>query len=187
MTSSTEEVPGDGETDKGGAFTALYDEMFKIISRAFVGRCTVTEEEPRNGLAKDDPLPRIVVELSDFDKAEDPGTGEIDIRAGFSARILVHNKRGKRTRLVVRNIAVELMALVDKQTWGQANVGPAEKLSAMDDVISNDFTEFESWLVTWEHMMRVGQNVWLASWGAYPETDMERRRQALEGGDLSEL
>ena len=85
---------------------------------------------------------------------------------------------------MVRNLAGELMALIDKQTWGQDNVGPAEKLSAMDDVISNDFTELESWLVTWEHMMRIGRNVWQASWDAYPETDMERRRQASGGGGL---
>ena len=68
------------------AFTEVMDKMLGQFNKAFDGRATVTEEEPREPLKKGG-LPRIALEMVDFRKEKDPANGQIDLRTSFEARI----------------------------------------------------------------------------------------------------
>jgi hypothetical protein len=114
-------------------------------------------EDPRDHVTKSD-VPRLSIELVDFEVEHEAGNGEIDIKVSFEARILQRYEKSKQTRLLIRNLAAELFAFIHKNDFKTPNCSGARNLNAADDQIFKDFSGLESWLVTWEHTLRIGES-----------------------------
>ncbi|WP_341808561.1 hypothetical protein [Wolbachia endosymbiont (group E) of Neria commutata] len=102
--------------------------------------------------------PAVFIELSSFEKGNDPGTGEFALRARFEARVVVDSTI-ENAPIVVRSLAAEVAKVVNKNTWGMG-VSPAEFISAEIDGFRPELDAYLVWLVEWVHEVHLGQSIW---------------------------
>ena len=109
-------------------------------------------------IRKDLIAPAVFVELSGFEKGNDPGTEELALRARFEARIVIDSTI-ENAPIVVRSLAAEVARVVNKNTWNM-NVSPAEFISAEIDGFRPELDAYSVWLVEWIHELHLGNSVW---------------------------
>lgn len=102
--------------------------------------------------------PAVFIELSSFEKGNDPGTEELAIKARFEARVVI-DSTVENAPLIVRSLAAEVARIVNKNTW-EKNVSPAEFLSAEPDGFRPELDAYLVWLVEWSHQLHLGKSVW---------------------------
>ena len=111
--------------------------------------------------------PAVLVELATFEPGNDPGTGEIALRARFEARVIVDSTIPN-AAFAVRALASEVARVVHQNSWGM-NVSPAEFLGASPDGFKPDLDAYMVWIVEWAHELHRGDSVWTPS-GIQPHT-----------------
>lgn len=104
--------------------------------------------------------PAVFVELSGFEKGNDPGSEELALRARFEARVVIDSTI-ENSRLTVKLLASEVARVVNKNTWNVENISPAEFLSAEIDGFRPELDAYTVWLVEWVHELHLGESIWL--------------------------
>ncbi|MBV0900042.1 MAG: hypothetical protein KTV77_04890 [Wolbachia endosymbiont of Fragariocoptes setiger] len=102
--------------------------------------------------------PAIFIELSSFEKGNDPGTEELAIKARFEARIVIDSTI-ENAPIIVRSLASEVARIVNGNTFNM-NISPGEFLSAEVDGFRPELDAYSVWLVEWVHELHIGESVW---------------------------
>lgn len=140
----------------------VFNELLSNIERAFSDRFkerSLVSLDDQRGHPTKQKAPSISIDLVDFDSIHDVGNGQLDMRLSFEARIMSGFEKTKNSRLEVRNLAAEVVMLLHKNDFGAKNTSLADNINASDDQIYKDFSGLESWLVSWDHTFRIGENV----------------------------
>lgn len=123
-------------------------------------------------------LPLIVLELSEFEPGEDPGTGELALIATLQAR-LVLDPTQPAAELHARQLAARLAAVVHQSHGFGQPVTPAKIRQIGPDGFRADLDGYLVWLVEWTHELHVGDPMGIElpafvpsviAWGFDPET-----------------
>ena len=145
---------------------AVHQSILDAISGQFPALVTVADyREDRKRL----PLPAVLVELADLEAVpeEDPGTGQLAIRARFEARVIIGFRAANAER-EIRKLSGALGAFVHHNRWGQ-KIGPAEVLAIGPDSFDPDLDQYVVWAVEWQQIVHLGQTAWTND-GEVPET-----------------
>uniref|UniRef100_UPI002FD21D45 hypothetical protein n=1 Tax=Wolbachia endosymbiont of Pentidionis agamae TaxID=3110435 RepID=UPI002FD21D45 len=102
--------------------------------------------------------PAVFVELSGFEKGNDPGTEELAIKARFEARIVIDSTI-ENASLIVRSLASEVARIINKNTFNM-NISPAEFISAEPDGFKPELDAYLVWLIEWVHEIHQGKSIW---------------------------
>ncbi|NWA25770.1 hypothetical protein HX866_12805 [Pseudomonas gingeri] len=104
------------------------------------------------------PLPSVFLEMSEFEPAKDPGTGETVLKCKFEARIIVDPISGVHHQQAV-HLSTQLAVMLRAQTWGLP-VEPAEFVQAGRDWTKPDLDSYSVWLVEWTQEVYLGVEEW---------------------------
>ncbi|MCL2829419.1 MAG: hypothetical protein FWD77_01625 [Betaproteobacteria bacterium] len=134
-------------------------------------------------------LPAVLVELSEIDPGEDPGTGETALIAHFQARA-IFDPAQKNAELLVRELAAQIAVAITHETWG-VPVSVAQMLQIGEDAFKPELDGYLSWMVEWTHQFNIGPQNW--PWpdstglcillGIYPETGAGKEDKYWQLGD----
>ena len=102
--------------------------------------------------------PAVFVELESLIKGSDPGTEELSLIGTFEAR-LVLDRTIKNAELSIRELAINLAYIINKNTWN-TSVSPAKIKDISQDCFKPELDAFLVWCVTWAHEFHIGENVW---------------------------
>lgn len=112
---------------------------------------------------KELPVPAILVELDNFEDANDsdPGTGQLAVLATFTALVVMGFRQpdGKNPKREVRNLAAAVAAFARLQRWG-CKIGPAMVTGAQPDDFHPELDQYEVWSVEWRQVIHLGETVW---------------------------
>lgn len=145
---------------------ALHAAIVSAIHGAFPIFKTV--EDHRQDTARVQ-VPACLIEMSEAEAFDDPGTGQIALTLRYEARILVgfRDQEGKKAKRIIRSLAVELAHLVRLNRWGLP-VGPAEVIGCMPDAFAPECDQYEVWRVEWTQVAHIGKSVWSPAEGDPP-------------------
>lgn len=103
-------------------------------------------------------LPAVLIELTELEPGDDPGTGETALVAHLQARVMVDPNRPQ-AALSVRELAAQVAVALTHEQWGLP-ITPA-KLSRMGEaLIKPDLEGYLAWSVEWSHELHLGTVVW---------------------------
>lgn len=102
--------------------------------------------------------PAVFVELSSFEKGNDPGTEELALKARFEARVVIDSTI-ENAPLIVRSLASEVAIVVNGNTFNM-NISPGEFLSAEPDGFRPELDAYLVWIIEWSHQLHLGKSVW---------------------------
>jgi hypothetical protein len=100
--------------------------------------------------------PACFIEIESFDVGTDPGTEELAVIANFNARLVI-DKIAQNSSFVIRELALKLANLINKNTWHSA-VLPAKIKEIAPDAFSPELDAYIVWNVICE--LHVGKNIW---------------------------
>jgi hypothetical protein len=103
--------------------------------------------------------PACFIEIESFDVGTDPGTEELAVIANFNARLVI-DKIAQNSSFVIRELALKLANLINKNTWHLA-VLPAKIKEIAPDAFSPELDAYIVWNVVWTHELHVGKNIWV--------------------------
>lgn len=92
--------------------------------------------------------PAVLLELADIFPADNVGTGELSLQLRFEARIVM-DYRIPESVLATQQLAVQLAALIEANTWG-CEVMPAHFLQASSDAFRPELDAYSVWVVMWQ-------------------------------------
>lgn len=168
----------------------LHQSIVDSIAAQFPALKTVEDYyQNRKSLA----LPACLVELYDMepDPSIDPGTGQLSVNAGFSAKIIIGFKTANAKR-EIRKLAASIAAFIQHKRWGLP-VGPAMVTSISPDDFEPELDQFEVFSIEWQQVVHLGDSVWsnagadpiptvvLASWS--PDTGLSHEQDYVDIDD----
>lgn len=99
-------------------------------------------------------LPAVLLELSEFEPGDDPGTGETALIGHFCARAIV-DPNAADAHMDVRKLAARLAVAVDHETWG-LDIGIARIVQVGEDGFMPELDGYLVWAVEWTHRFNQG-------------------------------
>ena len=120
-------------------------------------------------------LPAVLVDLSEMEPGEDPGTGETAVVGIWQARCIV-DPNATDAYLQLRTLAAQVICTLRAQNWGLP-VEVAKFAQAGEDSFHPELDGYLVWLVEWRQEFHLGEYEW--PWpdehleimlGIYPET-----------------
>lgn len=148
----------DTQIDLDELHQAIVDRIAEKFDGIFL---TVRDhEELRDKVA----TPACMIELSELDPYDDPGTEQIAFTAKYEARIIVKFKEVRAKRMV-RKLAADLALFIKLRRWTRQDnttipTSPAEIVGCFPDDFSPELDEYEVWRVEWTHVVHIGPTVW---------------------------
>ncbi len=123
------------------------------------------------------PTPAILLELTQFEPAEDMGTGQLHGICRFEAHCITRALQNPDSAVDVRTLAIALAGYIHHTRWGtrQAQsidpyaetdvlpVGPARILGCFPDAWYPDMDQHDVWRVEWEQAVYLGDSAWVTS------------------------
>ncbi len=140
-----------------GDLTALHDAMTEAIKASMSMLQTVKSYDPttRDTIT----TPAVLIEAVEMKPGRKIGDGRLPVTVEFAAHCCLSVKT-ERVELEIRNFAAKLLQVVNGNKWGLADaVERPERLSAFPGMFKPDDKGFESWVVTWEQTIHLGE-VW---------------------------
>lgn len=103
--------------------------------------------------------PSVLIEAVEMKPGKRTGDERLSVTVEFLAHCCL-SIRTDRVELEIRNFAAKLMRVIEGNRWGLAEaVERPTRLSAMPGMFKPDDKGFESWVVSWEQTIHLG-NVW---------------------------
>ncbi|WP_253306638.1 hypothetical protein [unidentified bacterial endosymbiont] len=103
-------------------------------------------------------LPAVLIELTELEPGDDPGTGETALVAHLQARVMVDPNQPQ-AELSVRKLAAQVAVALTHEQWGLPIT--QAKLSRMGEaLIKSDLEGYLAWSVEWSHELHLGRVVW---------------------------
>jgi len=100
-------------------------------------------------------LPAVLIELSELEPGDDPGTGETALIGHFSARAIV-DPNAVDAHMTVRELAARLAVAVDHENWG-LDIGLARLVQVGEDGFLPELDGYLVWMVEWTHRFNQGE------------------------------
>ena len=140
-----------------GDLTALHDAMSLAIKDSMAMLQTVKSYDP---LTRDTIItPAVLIEAVEMKPGSRVTGGRLPVTVEFAAHCCLSVKT-ERVELEIRNFAAKLLQVVNGNKWGLADaVERPERLTAFPGMFKPDDKGFESWVVTWEQTIHLGE-VW---------------------------
>lgn len=91
-------------------------------------------------------LPAIFLDMVEFERSSDPGTGELELVVHWEARVLVSEQQSK---LILWQLVQAILVWLHQHNWSQINVGPAKLKQAAPDHFNPEYPGHQMWLVEW--------------------------------------
>ncbi len=140
-----------------GNLTALHDAMTAEIKTSMSMLQTVKSYDPTTRASVT--TPAVLIEAVEMKPGRSTGDGRLPVTVEFAAHCCLSVKT-KRVELEIRNFAAKLLQVVNGNKWGLADsVERPERLGAFPGMFKPDDKGFESWVVTWEQTIHLGE-VW---------------------------
>jgi len=137
-------------------FNELHKAIDKEFKKTFPG-IPIYDEYPKGKALRK--IPAIFFEFPEFEESEnDPGTGEMQLRLTFEARVIISVKQ-KKARIEASNLSAKMALMLKNNNFGLSNVLIPERIRAIDEGLDPKVVGYESWLVQWEQEIRIGENV----------------------------
>lgn len=141
------------------SLTGLHNAIKDSLATHFAGRVE-TVEVYRAGLTDPINTPAVLLEMEDGSDDVDLGDDRTPLRCRFTAHCIL-SFQTQNVEMEVREFAVEALSLVRRNRWGlgddidlpeQVEIGPGQFKPGKDG--------FESWYVSWEQVVYLGESVW---------------------------
>ena len=104
-------------------------------------------------------LPICLIEFSQVERAQDPGTSQTHVNCRFEARIVASQIDIPAGRLLARELALKLCNVIDRNIWENRNKGIlfSGLVGAFPDGFDPDLDNHEVWRVEWEQGVIIGE------------------------------
>lgn len=144
-------------TESKNDLTALHDAMALSIESSMPMLKTIKAYDPmtRDTIA----TPAVLIEAIEMKPGGRLTGGRLPVTVEFAAHCCLSVKT-ERVELEIRNFAAKMMQVIEGNKWGLADaVERPERLTAFPGAFKPDDKGFESWVVTWEQTIHLG-DVW---------------------------
>lgn len=104
------------------------------------------------------PFPSVIIELTDMEPGDDPGSGETALIAHFQARIVIDPTTAN-AELKVRELAAHVAIAITHEVWDLPIT--MSKLTRISETPSRPELEgYLIWTVEWSHELHLGELKW---------------------------
>lgn len=121
-------------------------------------------------------LPAILIDIDQLDPDNDPGTGELALKASVQAYIVVDPAVGNPLALV-KELAARVAVAGTHENWG-VPVAPAKLIQLGDASFRPELLGYETWLVEWTNDIRLGAEI---DWQTYADPESNLIFDSLTG------
>lgn len=138
---------------------ALHEAIVADIKAQFPGFATV---EFYRDDRKDIPLPACILDLTEFETADDdrdPQTGQLAVDARFEAELIM-GFRTPDVKLELRILAGAFAAWLRLRRWTGQPTGAAQVIGCYRDEFNPKLDQYEVWRAEWNQVLHLGDTVW---------------------------
>lgn len=153
--------------------TQLVNGVAQTLATKIAGMATVSAF-PQIG--KRIRLPALLIDIDQLEPGEDPGTGELAMKASIQAYIVVDPVVGN-AQALVKELAARVAMAGIHENWG-VPVAPAKLVQIGDASFRPELNGYETWLVEWTNDIRLGTEI---DWQTYADPASSRIFDSLEG------
>lgn len=139
-------------------FTALHDEMEKVLRQAIPALATVEayRDEPSDHIQ----TPAVLIGMEEMQAGARVTGGRLAMDCLFSAYCILSTKT-QRAEVEVMNMAASVAGSVNGEVWGLGGaVGRPSNITAVPGVFQNAQQGLECWIVSWQQTVHLG-SVWV--------------------------
>ncbi|SFD67979.1 hypothetical protein SAMN05660831_02093 [Thiohalospira halophila DSM 15071] len=142
-----------------------HDAILKTLRDGLPQLATVEAYSP--GDAIDTPAALLELEVIEEDPGENDGSDRVPLRCTWTVHCVL-STRTPNVQREIRAMAAQILGMIRRQRWGGLPVRPPEQIQGGPGEISQGPHGYESWYLTWEQVLYLGDDVWL---GDPPEID----------------
>lgn len=121
-------------------------------------------------------LPALLIDIDQLEPGDDPGTGELALKASIQCYVVIDPTAGN-AQALVKDLAARVAVAGMNENWG-VPVAPARLVQIGDASFRPELNGYEVWLVEWSNDIRLGSEI---DWQTYADPTSYRVFDSLEG------
>lgn len=135
---------------------AVVDAVLSVMREKLGSEIAIEDQYPMEERRVTKPV--LYTECVGFDRSDaQPADGLLSIDANFETRICFPVSRRASERKNARRMATQVALIVEGNSFGMNNCFPAKLKSAYDDGLDPDVPTIETWSITWEMQLLIGE------------------------------